>query len=161
MSRYDCIRRIIDQWEPLQLCFQLASSGQEKCYTARQPASMYQDPKNYVFLVFLEGTLKDFSRVNKLFELSDADVVCLGTDLVEFYHSLLQCFVNPKKLEKIAQKDLFHYELKNDLMPPSCINFGYVFLSSVERFQMSHDDICCSFYLCRNDCRAWAQASFY
>ena len=141
MSRYDCIRRIIDQWEPLKLCFQLASSGQEKCYTARQLASMYQDPKNYVFLVFLEGTLKDFSRVNKLFELSDADVVRLGADLLDFYHSLLQRIVNPKKLEKIAQKDLFSYEFKNDLMPPSCINFGYAFLSSAERFQMSNDDI--------------------
>ena len=34
MSRYECIRRIIDQWDALKLCFQIASSD-VKCYTAR------------------------------------------------------------------------------------------------------------------------------
>ena len=40
MSRDECITRIIDQWDALKLCFQMASSNDEKCYTARQLTSM-------------------------------------------------------------------------------------------------------------------------
>ena len=46
---------------------------------------MYRDSKNFRYLVFLEGVLKDISRINKLFELADADVVHLGADLIDFY----------------------------------------------------------------------------
>ena len=48
---------------------------------------MYEDNKNYIYLIFLEGTLKDFSRINKLFELADADVVRPGTDLIDLFYS--------------------------------------------------------------------------
>ena len=127
MSRYLCIKRIIDQWDALTACFRIAASGQEKCYTARQLSSMFRDPKNYVYLVFLEGTLKDFSKINKLFELKDADVLRLGVDLLDFYQSLLQRVVVPSKLQKISQKDIFTYDFKKDLMPVSCVHFGYAF----------------------------------
>ncbi len=141
MSRYECIKRIIDQWESLMLCFRMAASGKEKCYTARQLSSMFQDSRNYVYLVFLEGVLKDFSRINKLFELADADVVRLGTDLLDFYQSLLQRVVILSKLQKVTQKDLFSYDFKQDLMPVSCIHFGYAFTSSAERLDILEEDM--------------------
>eukprot|EP00795_Rhopilema_esculentum_P009772 gene9772-18305_t len=141
MSRYECIKRIIDQWESLMLCFRMAASGQEKCYTARQLSSMFQDSRNYVYLVFLEGVLKDFSRLNRLFELANADVVRLGTDLLDFYQSLLQRVVIPSKLQKVTQKDLFSYDFRKDLMPVSCIHFGYAFTSSAERLNILEEDM--------------------
>ena len=139
MSRYECIGRIIDQWDALKLCFQMASSD-EKCYTARQLFSMFEDDKNYLYLIFLEGTLKDFSRINKLFELADADVVRLGTDLMNFY-SLLQRIVVPSKLEKVNRRDLFSYNFKNDLMPESCAHLGYAFISNAERLKIPQQDV--------------------
>ena len=66
MSRYECVKRVLDQWNVLRKFFQQAAS-QEKCYTARQLDQIYKDPQNYVYLIFLKGILKDFSRVNKLF----------------------------------------------------------------------------------------------
>lgn len=117
LSWYECITQIIDQWDALKLCFQLESSNDEKCYTARQLASMYQDPKNFIMLIFLEGTLKDFSRINKLFELANADVVRLGSDFVDFFFSLLQHVVIPSRLEKVSRKYIFSYNFQNSLMP--------------------------------------------
>ena len=141
MSRYECITRIIDQWDSLQLCFQMASSNDEKCYTARQLHDMYKDPKNYIFLIFLEGTLKDFSRINKLFELANADVVRLGSDLMDFFYSLLQRIVIPSKLEKISRKSLFSYNFQNDLMPVSCVHLGYAFISNAQRLNVPQKDV--------------------
>eukprot|EP00794_Sanderia_malayensis_P012318 gene12318-13588_t len=141
MSRYECIRRIIDQWEPLMLCFRMAASGEEKCYTARQLSSMFQDSRNYVYLVFLEGVLKDFSRISKLFEIADADVVRLGGDLLDFYQPMLQQVVIPSRLQKVKQKDIFNYDSDKDLMPVSCIHFGYAFISSAERLNILEEDI--------------------
>ena len=141
MSRYECITRIIDQWDALKLCFQMASSNDEKCYTARQLTSMYEDPRNFIMLVFLEGTLKDFSRINKLFELADADVVRLGSDLLDFFYSLLQRIVIPKRLEKVSRKDLFSYDFQNNLMPASCTYFGYAFISNAVRLKIPKKDL--------------------
>ena len=50
--------RIVDQWDALKLCFQMESCNDEKCYTTRQFASMYQDPGNYITLIFLEGNVE-------------------------------------------------------------------------------------------------------
>ena len=47
MSHYECVKRILDQWECLQKCFKKADH-EEKCYTARQLHIIYQDRKNYV-----------------------------------------------------------------------------------------------------------------
>lgn len=51
--------------------------------------------------------LKEFSRINKLFELANADVVSLGSDLLDFFYSLLQRIVIPSRLEKVRRQDLF------------------------------------------------------
>ena len=141
MSRYECITRIIDQWDALKLCFQMASSNDERCYTARQLASMYQDPRNYIMLIFLEGTLKDFSRINKLFELANADVVRLGSDLLDFFYSLLQRIVIPSRLEKVRRQDLFSYDFQNNLMSASCAYLGYAFVSNAERLKIPKNDL--------------------
>lgn len=141
MSRYECITRIINQWDSLKLCFQMAGAAAEKRYTARQLSSMYEGTKNYIYLIFLEGTLKDFSRINKLFELADADVVRLGSDSLDFYYSLLQRIAIPSKLEKVKRTDLFSYNFKNDLMPASCVHLGYAFISNAERLNIPQKDV--------------------
>ncbi len=79
---------------------------------------MYEDNKSYIYLIFLEGTLKDFSRINKLFELADADVVRLGIDLIDFFYSLLQHIVIPSKLEKVNRRDLFLLQFQE--RPDAC-----------------------------------------
>ena len=97
--------------------------------------------KNYLYLIFLEGTLKDFSRINKLFELADADVVRLGTDLMNFFFSLLHPIVAPSKLEKVSRRDLFPYNFKSNLMPESCAHLGYAFISNAERLKIPQEDV--------------------
>jgi hypothetical protein len=102
---------------------------------------MYQDPKNFIMLIFLEGTLKDFSRINKLFELANADVVCLGSDLLDFYYLLLQRIVVPSRLEKVSKRDLFSYDFQNNLMPASCTCLGYAFISNAEWLKIPKNDL--------------------
>ena len=119
----------------------MAGAAAEKRYTARQLSSMYEGTKNYIYLIFLEGTLKDFSRINKLFELADADVVRLGSDSLDFYYSLLQRIAIPSKLEKVKRTDLFSYNFKNDLMPASCVHLGYAFISNAERLNIPQKDV--------------------
>ena len=111
MSRYECVKRILDQWKVMQDFFH-QTALEEKCYNARQLDCTYQDPKNYAHLIFLQSILKDFSRLNKLFELRDADVVSLGDDFVLFYQSLLQRIVVPDKLQAVSVKDLLCNELR-------------------------------------------------
>ena len=102
---------------------------------------MYKDPKNFVYLIFLEGILKDFSRVNKLFELRDGDVVSLGEDFSLFYQSLLHRIVISNKLKAVSAKDLFSYDFKADVMHPNCVYFGYAFLKNVDEHGLSVNDI--------------------
>ena len=67
---------------------------------------MYEDLANYVYLVFLECILKDFSRIYKLCELVAAGVERLGTDLFHFFFSLLQQhIVIPNQLKKSQEVD--------------------------------------------------------
>ena len=113
--------------------------SREKCYTARQLYNMFEDNKNYLYLIFLEGTLKDFSRINKLFEL--ADVVQLGTDLMNFFFSLLQRIVVPAELEEVNRRDLFCYNLEGDLMPESCAHLGYAFISNPKHLKIPQQDV--------------------
>ena len=140
MSRYECVRRILNQWNVLQKFFHQAAI-EEKCYTARQLDEMYKDTKNFVYLIFLEGILKNFSRVNKLFELRDGDVVSLGEDFSLFYQSLLHRIVIPNKLKAVSAKDLFSYDFKADVMHPNCVYFGYAFLKNVDEHGLSVNDI--------------------
>ena len=102
---------------------------------------IYKDPKNFVYLIFLEGILKDFSRVNKLFELRDGDHVSLGEDFSLFYQSLLHRIVIPNKLKAVSAKDLFSYDFKADVMHPNCVYFGYAFLKNVDEHGLSVNDI--------------------
>ena len=131
MSRYECVKRIRDQWKVLQDFFHQAAL-EEKCYTTRQLDCIYQDPKNYLYLIFLESILKNFSRLNKLCELRDADVVSLGDDFVLFYQSLLQRIVVPDKRQAVSAKDLLCYDFKPDVMHANCVHYGYAFLKGVE-----------------------------
>ena len=140
MSRYECVKRVLDQWNVLQKFFQQAAS-EEKCYTARHSNQIYKDPKNYVYLIFLEGILKDFSRVNKLFELRDTDFVSLGENFFLFYQSFLQRIVIPSKLQVVPSKDLFCYDFKANIMHPNYMHFGYAFLNSVEEYGLSASDV--------------------
>ena len=90
---------------------------------------------------FLEGILKDFSRVNRLFELRDAVVVSLGEDFFLFYQSLFERIVVPIKLQVVPSKDLFCYDFKADIVHPNCVHFGYAFLNSVEEHGLSASDV--------------------
>ena len=91
--------------------------------------------------IFLEGTLKDFSRINKLFELSNADVVSLGSDFLDFFHSLLHCIVIPSRLEKVRRQDLLSYDFQNNLMSASCAHLGYVFVSNAIQLKIPKNDL--------------------
>ena len=140
MSQYECVKRILDQWKVLQDFFHQAAL-EEKCYTTRQLDCIYQDPKNYVYLIFLESILKDFSRLNKLFELRDADVVSLGDDFVLFYQSLLQRIVVPDKRQAVSAKDLLCYDFEPDVLHTNRVHYGYAFLKGVEEKSLTVDDI--------------------
>ncbi|XP_011701060.1 PREDICTED: uncharacterized protein LOC105457853, partial [Wasmannia auropunctata] len=80
----------IKQWLELKQHFQLASKTQDdKCYTARTLANMYEDDSNLLCLLFLDGILKDVTNLNLAFQKTNADITKLYADL----HMLLMLLV--------------------------------------------------------------------
>ena len=62
LSMFQCVDRILSQWDELKLHFQLAKST-ERCYTAEMLHQMYADPVNKIYMKFLHPILKDFNKV--------------------------------------------------------------------------------------------------
>ena len=57
----------MNQWLELKLYFQVTRQN-DKCYTSEILYAMYNDEKNFAFLVFLNPILKPEQNMNKLFE---------------------------------------------------------------------------------------------
>jgi hypothetical protein len=120
------VSTILDQWEVLQLHFQLASQS-ERCYTAKQLCEMYGDEQNKLYLLCMRQILKEITRVNILFQSEQVEVLKLTEDLMNMFATLMQFVVIPSVLSKCSINDMPTFLFRNHLMPTSCVHFGYEF----------------------------------
>ena len=78
------VRTTLEQWEPLKTHFNdisNANSNEEKCYTARTLAAMFNNEEHLLYLQFLAPVLKQLSDMNKKFQASRADLVGVYAEL--------------------------------------------------------------------------------
>ncbi len=124
LSRFEILRKIIDQWEELRLHFQIARS-KERCYTAEQLYAMFCDIQNKIFLTFLSSELEAICRLNKAFQSDSADVTKLFGDLNDYFYSVLQKIIPPNNLRTVKIGELSLLDFSGILMPPSAMHLGY------------------------------------
>ncbi len=93
LSRYYAIDRITSQWEVLRSHFNLVRQ-REKNYHVTQLADMYNDDKNYCYLLFLKNVLKSVDKTNKLYE-SNKNPFKLLDDLLNLIESLGKSLIQP------------------------------------------------------------------
>jgi len=62
------VKRISYQWLELKRHFEIVATGKEKCYAARTLCSMFKDPANHLYLIFLKSILHEVNEANVLFK---------------------------------------------------------------------------------------------
>ncbi|KAE8736862.1 hypothetical protein FOCC_FOCC017682 [Frankliniella occidentalis] len=65
--------RMLSQWDELKLHFEQAANKADKCFAASTLAGMFKNPLNRLFLLYIQPTLEDAQRVNKMFQSETAD----------------------------------------------------------------------------------------
>nr|XP_042909175.1 uncharacterized protein LOC122271550 [Parasteatoda tepidariorum] len=123
LARSSSIKRIMHQWDALELHFKMVSSNCDKYY-ARELSAMYSDPVNKLYLTFLLPVLTEFERVNLLFQKDMADICSILQDLRSFVLSIFRRIACPsaKTAENIPQTIT-----EEDLVSYEDADFGYEF----------------------------------
>ncbi|KYM94187.1 hypothetical protein ALC62_15181 [Cyphomyrmex costatus] len=119
LSWSEAVSTNIKQWLELKQHFQLmANSKNDKC-TARTLAQMYEDNSNLLYLLFLDGILKEVTNINLAFQKTNADITKLNKETS--YSMLHQTDIDniQRALEKV------HQDFENTLLPFESVDFGY------------------------------------
>lgn len=66
------VKRISYQWLESKRHFEIAAE-KEKCYTARTLCSMFKDPANHLYLIFLKSILYEQNEANVLFQSTEQE----------------------------------------------------------------------------------------
>ncbi|KAH9382688.1 hypothetical protein HPB48_023244 [Haemaphysalis longicornis] len=74
---------------------------------------MYNDTRNYVYLIFLAAVLHNVKRVNLLFQSQTADPLKLFQELENLYIAVLKRILKPAVLRSNSNSDLLSLDLKN------------------------------------------------
>ena len=98
LSMYQCVNRILTQWDELKLHFQVAKN-RERCYNAELLYQMYNDPVNKLYLQFLHPVLAEFNKINKVCQSESASCLKLFNDLDFFANNLLRRTVKQSAIQ--------------------------------------------------------------
>lgn len=125
------VSRILDQWLELKLLFEVARRD-EHCYMADMLYSMYNDPANHLYLLYLKPIVQEVQVVNKLFEGNDVDPIKLYKDLIGLVESIGRRIVNPT-----ARVDILEDNIESYLNPKPYM--GFVFENKLSEYQLPLD----------------------
>ncbi|KAK4325120.1 hypothetical protein Pmani_004275 [Petrolisthes manimaculis] len=126
LARLEAMNAILDQWEALQLHFEMAASN-ERSHTARVLNDAYKDPQNKLYMLYVRKVLKEVVRVNKMFQAENADITKLTEELLSMYRNLMQLVVEPRYLSKCTLESLPNFKYMDNLIPICAVQFGYDF----------------------------------
>lgn len=94
--------RSLDQWLELKTHFKIVAARKDnRCYTARQLAMIYDDPTNRLYLIFFKLILHDVNEVNVLFQSSHQDIYKLYERLWTLILSASSRIIKPLFMEKL------------------------------------------------------------
>ena len=136
LSRFEIVKKILSQWDALQLHFQIAGSN-ERCYTAEELYGMYSDIQNKVYFTFLLVELESITKLNRAFQSETADVTKLFNDLNTYYYSVLQKIISPSDLRSFNLSNLSGIDFSSYTMPPSAMHLGYAANLIIDQAQLS------------------------
>lgn len=126
------VSRVLEQWNELKLHFEIAQST-ERCYTARLLHDMFQDEKNYLYMVFVKPIVIEFDRVNRLFQSENPNPAKLFEDLDLLVRSMLCKIVLSEHAFPTA-------EWEKHLLHVRACAFGTVFLDVFHKSSLSDDE---------------------
>ncbi|KAK3859066.1 hypothetical protein Pcinc_034789 [Petrolisthes cinctipes] len=140
LARLAAAHVILEEWDALKIHFEMYASH-ERCYTARELGSVYRDPPNKLYLLFLRKVLKEVVKVNKVFQSQNVEVTKITEDLMDMYRNLLQIVVEPSYLSKCSKQDLPNLNIKSYILPHTIINFGHEFNCCAESCSLDKEKI--------------------
>lgn len=132
----DAVIRVLDQWLELKSHFKMVAARKDnRCYTARQLAMIYEDPTSQLYLTFLKSILHDVNEVNVLFQSSNQDIYKLYEALWTLILSVSSRIIKPLFMEKLeASKNITYITetLNNQLALKSSKEVDYALLNVIE-----------------------------
>lgn len=151
----------VRQWNELKEFFQLvAKSSTDKCYIVRTLAEMYADDSNLLYLLFLDGILKEITNINLAFQKTNANITKLYSDLRIFLLSIAKRIFKPNCLRPLefsnTSPTMLHQtdieavknalekagsDFGNSLLPLDSIDFGTKFLSFASKKTISRNNL--------------------
>lgn len=113
------VKRILEQWVELKVLFEVARRDNH-CYMAETLYSMYNDPVNHLYILYLKPILEEVQAVNKLFESNNIDPTKLYKDLCALVQSTSRRILNPT-----ARVDIFTQNIESYLDPKPYMGYAF------------------------------------
>lgn len=126
LSIAPCINRILSQFDELKLHFELVKDT-EKNYTAQLLFEMYNDPRNKLYLLFLQPVVNEVNRINKLFQLDQGNPMKLLSELINLYQFIFKKIMRPVTITSWATISEFDIYSERNHLPVPAMHFGVEF----------------------------------
>lgn len=105
------VTRALNQRVELKLHLEVTQSA-ERCYTAGILHEMFQDEKNYLYMLFVKPIDGEFGRVSRLFQSENLDPVTLFNDLDLLVRTMLsEVVLNEHARPFASRKRMLWYSL--------------------------------------------------
>ncbi|KAK3916154.1 Zinc finger MYM-type protein 1 [Frankliniella fusca] len=137
LSFYGAVKTHLAQYNALEALFTNAAT--DKCPAAVQLAALHKDGANLLYLTFLAPVLQQLTRMNLLFQSSNADLTRAFTDLRVYVFSVAGKVLKDEALRQSGQPGMLRLtELealrnalnnKDNLRPLELVNYGDGFLT--------------------------------
>lgn len=141
------VKRILYQWLELKTHFETVAAGKEKCYTARTLCSMYKDPANHLYLVFLKSILYEVNEANVLFQSTHQEITKMYETLMALILSVASRIIKPQFMTNAIKNEMnfncIEEALNNKLalQSSSNVDFGIEFKNTAAAYNLKSEDL--------------------
>lgn len=137
----ECIEKILGQYDALKAHFSIAYN-REKCYQAKVLAEMYNDEKNFLYLLMIFPVLKELHRLTKLFQANSPDNFQIYVELETAFQSLGQRLLKPAILRDNSTENLAELNIESEfcLLEPQSVDLGSAFFKRLQNSKLSSSD---------------------
>ena len=81
LVRGEVLQRLLGNWSDLKAYFSSAAFDQSSLYKARTISDMLFDDVNYLYCCFITPIVREFDKINKYFQATDADPEAMSQQL--------------------------------------------------------------------------------
>ncbi|CAL1688679.1 unnamed protein product [Lasius platythorax] len=141
------VKLISYQWLELKTHFKTVAAGKEKCYTARTLCSMFKNPANHLYLIFLKSILHEVNEANVLFQSTQQEVTKVYETLTALVLSVATRIIKPLFIASVikteAKFNCIEEALNNELglQSSSNVDFGIEFKNVATAYNLKSEDL--------------------